>query len=60
MASTLPQRQVSKRDSLHDEPFVATIDAAEFDAAQRDPRVRAFLEEADAYLAELERQGRNG
>lgn len=35
------------------------IDAAEFEEAQRDPRVRAFLEEADEYLVDLKRQGRN-
>ena len=60
MASTLPQRQVSNGERLRDEPYAATVDAAELHAAQRDPRVRSFLEEADAYLAELERQGRNG
>ena len=38
---------------------VAAIDAAEFEEAQRDPRVRDFLAQADRYLAELERAGRN-
>ena len=37
----------------------ARIDAAEFEAAQRDPRVRDFLAEADNYLAELKQSGRN-
>jgi hypothetical protein len=37
----------------------ARIDAAEFDEAQRDPRVRDFLADAGRYLAELERSGRN-
>jgi hypothetical protein len=38
---------------------VAIIDAAELKAAQKDPRVRSFLDEADAYLTDLEQQGRN-
>ena len=38
---------------------VTVIDAAEFEAAHNDPRVRSFLKEADAYLAELEQQARN-
>jgi hypothetical protein len=32
---------------------------AKFEAARQDPRVRSFLTEADAYLVELEQQGRN-
>ena len=39
---------------------MAVIDAAEFKTAQKDPRVRSFLNEADAYLTDLEKQGRNG
>lgn len=35
------------------------VDDVELEAARNDPRVWAFLAEADAYLAELERQGRN-
>jgi hypothetical protein len=59
MASTLNPHTASQRQDLHDEAVVAVIDAAEFEAAQNDPRVRSFLEEADAYLADLEQQGRN-
>jgi hypothetical protein len=59
MASTLPQRQATKPESLDEASVVAIVDAAELDVAQRDPRVRSFLEEADAYLVELERHGRN-
>ena len=33
---------------------VALIDAAEFEAARRDPRVQQFLADSDRYLAELE------
>lgn len=40
-------------------PMADVIDAAELEAAQNDPRVRSFHNEADAYLEELERQGRN-
>jgi hypothetical protein len=56
MASTL---DTSQQHELGQETVVAVVDAAEFEAAQSDPRVRAFLDEADAYLAELEQQGRN-
>jgi hypothetical protein len=59
MASTLPQQAVSQRQDLHEEAFAAIVDAADLEAARRDPRVRSFLKEADAYLADLERQGRN-
>lgn len=58
MASTLDTHTTSQRHDLPDE-IVAVIDTAEFEAAQRDPRVRSFLTEADAYLVELEQQGRN-
>jgi hypothetical protein len=37
----------------------AVITEEDLEAARRDPRVQAFLEEADAYVAELDRQGRN-
>lgn len=46
-------------DSSRHDDVVAAIDAEEFEAAQRDPRVRAFLKRADDYLDELEREGRN-
>ena len=58
MASTLDTHTTSQRNDLPDE-IVAVIDTAEFEEARRDPRVRSFLTEADAYLAELEQQGRN-
>jgi hypothetical protein len=41
------------------EEIVTVIDAAQFEAARQDPLVRSFLAEADAYLVELEQQGRN-
>lgn len=40
-------------------PMGDVIDAAELKGAQNDPRVRSFHKEADAYLDELERQGRD-
>jgi hypothetical protein len=57
-ASTLDTHTTSQRHDLPDE-IVTVIDTAEFEAARQDPRVRSFLTEADAYLAELEQQGRN-
>jgi hypothetical protein len=59
MASTLTKSSVGQRGALHEETVVAVVDAVEFDAAQKDPRVRSFLDEADAYLVALEKQGRN-
>lgn len=38
---------------------VAVIDADEFAEAQRDPRLAKFAADAEAYMAELERDGRN-
>jgi len=58
MASTLDTHTTRQRGDLHEE-IAAVIDRAEFDAARQDPRVRSFLAEADAYLVELEQQGRN-
>lgn len=58
MASTLDTHTTSQGQDLPEE-IVAVIDAAEFEAARQDQRVRLFLTEADAYLAELEQQGRN-
>lgn len=58
MASTLPKPS-AHQESPWDESVVAVVEEAELEAARRDPRVRAFLDEADAYLADLERQGRN-
>lgn len=55
MASTLDTHTTSQRQDLPEE-IVAVIDTAEFEAAKQDPRVRSFLEEADAYLVELEQQ----
>lgn len=59
MASTLDPHTEGRLETSRDEDVVAIIDADEFENAQRDPRVRAFLERADAYLAKLEREGRN-
>lgn len=58
MASTLDTNTTSRQHDLSDE-IVAVIDTAELEAARQDPRVRSFLTEADAYLTELEQQGRN-
>ncbi len=58
MASTLDTSTTSQRQDSPEE-IVAVIDTAEFEAARQDPRARLFLTEADAYLVELEQQGRN-
>jgi anti-sigma factor ChrR (cupin superfamily) len=58
IASKVNTQTTSNRHDLPDE-ILAVIDTAEFEAARRDPRVRSFLTEADAYLAKLEQQGRN-
>jgi hypothetical protein len=58
MASTLDTHTTSPGQDLPEE-IVAVIDAGEFETARQDPRVRSFLTEADAYLVELEQQGRN-
>jgi len=58
MASTLDTHTTSQGQDLPEE-IVAVIDAAELETARQDPRVRSFLNEADAYLVELEQQDRN-
>lgn len=58
MASTPDTHTTSQQHDLPEE-IVAVVDTAEFEAARQDPCVRSFLNEADAYLAELEQQGRN-
>jgi hypothetical protein len=58
MASTLDTQTTGRQQDASDE-IVAVVDAAEFEAARQDPRVRSFLAEADAYLVELEQQRRN-
>jgi hypothetical protein len=58
MASTLDTHTTSQGQDPPEE-IVAVIDAAELETARSDPRVRSFLAEADAYLVELEQQGRN-
>jgi hypothetical protein len=58
MASTLDTHTAHQQQDLHPE-VVAVIDTAELEAAREDPRVQTFLAEADTYLLELERQGRN-
>ncbi len=55
MASTVE----NSTDHAHETEPAAVIDAAEFEEARRDPRVRDFIAEADRYLAELEFAGRN-
>jgi hypothetical protein len=57
MASALDKTNAQRR--LHEPPAVAAVVvASDLKAAKADERVQAFLSEADAYLAELERQGR--
>jgi hypothetical protein len=58
MASTLDTHTTSQEQDPPEE-IVAVIDAAEFETARQDPHVRSFLNEADAYLVELEQQNRN-
>lgn len=59
MAPLLHRQTNRRRDALDAEDVVAVVDAPAFVEAQRNSRVRAFLDEADEYLANLERQGRN-
>jgi hypothetical protein len=59
MASTLDPKTTHSRGDSKDSDAAAVIDAAELEAARDDPRVQAFFEEADAYVTDLERQGRN-
>lgn len=56
MASSLETDNARRRQLSH-EDAVAVIDEADLEAARKDPRVAAFLEESDDYLADLERQG---
>ena len=56
MASTLDSHS---EPGLPQGTEVAVIDESELVEAQNDSRVRTFLEDADAYLAELEAEGRN-
>ncbi len=58
MASILDTHSKGQQRDLREE-IVAVVDAEEFDEARRDPRVRAFVAEADAYLADVERHARN-
>ena len=48
-----PAAQVGEKD------VAAVIDADEFQRASEDPRVRAFVEAAEGYVDEVEREGRN-
>jgi hypothetical protein len=57
MASTL-DRQIAD-DSLARDEHVVVIDAEALEAARRDPRVHAFFAEAESFVQELEREGRN-
>ncbi len=57
MASILDTHTKGQQRDLREE-IVAVVDAEELDEARRDPRVRAFVAEADAYLADVERRGR--
>lgn len=57
MASTLDRHATREPER---ELSATVIDERELEESRRDPRVRAFLAEADEYLLKLERQGRNG
>lgn len=57
MAFTLLKRE--SRSEQHDLDEVV-VEQRELEDARRDPRVHTFLLDADAYLAKLERDGRNG
>lgn len=57
MGTTL-QKTLDENPSLATEEVVE-IDIAEFQAAQRDPRVHGFLTEARAYGERLRSEGRN-
>lgn len=57
MASALDTHTSQRQDPQ--EKVAAVVDAADLESARRDPRVKAFLADADAYVAEVERQGRN-
>jgi hypothetical protein len=57
MAFTLLKRE-SRREQ-HDLDDVV-VEQRELEDSRHDPRVRTFLLEADAYLAKLEQDGRNG
>ncbi len=60
MASTVDRKQRPGRAKQGDEPRVAAVvERRELEKAQRDPRVRDFLAEADAYVARLDSEGRN-
>lgn len=59
MASTVDRNTQAAKRPKPMQAVVASIEEAELIAAQRDPRVQSFLAEADEYLAELERHGRN-
>jgi hypothetical protein len=49
----------SEREDPVADTVVAVVTPQELAVAKRDPRVRSFLDEADAYLVALEQQGRN-
>jgi hypothetical protein len=55
MADTAKTRQ---SDPVGDEP-TTSVDIDELDAARTDPRVKELQREADAYLRELEGNGRS-
>lgn len=56
--ATLEGRTTSQPQEL-DQNVVAVVDAVELEAAKREPGVRALLSDADAYLVDFERRGRN-
>lgn len=60
MASTLDKPATFvRREDAPPGAVVAVVIADELQAAKHDPRVRSFIEEADAYLVALDQQDRN-
>ncbi|HLI31415.1 MAG TPA: hypothetical protein VKU89_01570 [Solirubrobacteraceae bacterium] len=59
MAATLREDTQLTWQPEHQTTVVASVEEAELTAAQKDSRVQIFLAEADEYLADLDRRGRN-
>jgi hypothetical protein len=61
MASTISTPVTFQRrdESVGESSVVAVVMVEELEEAQRDPRVRSFLDEADSYLVALEQHDRN-
>jgi hypothetical protein len=61
MASTISTPVTFQRrdESVAASSVVAVVMVEDLQEAQRDPRVRSFLDEADSYLVALEQHDRN-